>query len=484
MERPQVRFKLLLVQKYSSLLICCLWLIFCLIENQVPTDIGDGIQHYFIAEASWSNPMLFLDHWGKPLFTLLASPFAQFGFIGMGIFQVIVFFSTIVLAWKCSRKLEVKPILELIFPFILLLTYDYTSTILGGLTEPLFNLFLMLAAYLLLQKKWVWFGIVVSFLPFLRSEGQFVVLLGIIILASFKAYKQLPWFGLGFLLYAVVGEIVLDDFFWYFSQSPYEISNGIYGNGSWFHYLISYKNYLGNFGLFVFLLALFGIIFIRIKYKQFLELNWSFIGFGSIVYMTILLVHSYLWATGQGGSAGLTRIATQGMPLFVLLNLYIISHSFKVRISSLVQSALSFVILFGLGVKLISSKYFPTRSNENEHCILQTAEFVKKNMSHSANIYYFHPLFAFQMGGNPYKKDSRFKVYYCEDLKQDIALRFKDGDIIVRDSWFGPQESSFPILDIQNSPELNPIGNFPSLLQVDDRFNEEEGLRVYRVQKK
>lgn len=45
----------------------------------------DSYNHYLISRFSWIHPKeLLLDQWGKPLYNILASPFAQFGMMGGG----------------------------------------------------------------------------------------------------------------------------------------------------------------------------------------------------------------------------------------------------------------------------------------------------------------------------------------------------------------------------------------------------------------
>ena len=53
-------------------------------------DSGDSIHHYQFAKLAPLHPELFFNHWAKPLYVLLASPFAQFTFIGVKIFNSIV----------------------------------------------------------------------------------------------------------------------------------------------------------------------------------------------------------------------------------------------------------------------------------------------------------------------------------------------------------------------------------------------------------
>jgi hypothetical protein len=51
---------------------------------------ADSFQHYMISCYSWKHPHLLLDHWGKPIFTLLSSPFSQVGYKGLLLFNVLI----------------------------------------------------------------------------------------------------------------------------------------------------------------------------------------------------------------------------------------------------------------------------------------------------------------------------------------------------------------------------------------------------------
>src|SRR6202008_2844708 len=104
---------------YWSLGITVLWLFSLLISNEIPPDTGDGIMHFFISEAAWEDPLLLLDHWGKPLFILLSSPFAQFGFNGIIIFQLLVYCLSCILSFAILKKLNTSIFLVSILPFIL-----------------------------------------------------------------------------------------------------------------------------------------------------------------------------------------------------------------------------------------------------------------------------------------------------------------------------------------------------------------------------
>ena len=62
-------------------------------------DAGDSIYHYLFAKYAPIHPELFFYHWAKPVYVLLASPFAQFGFTGIKIFNALVSLTTIFLTY-------------------------------------------------------------------------------------------------------------------------------------------------------------------------------------------------------------------------------------------------------------------------------------------------------------------------------------------------------------------------------------------------
>src|ERR1043165_5405053 len=63
-------------------------------------DAGDSITHYLFSRYAPIHPQLYFDHWAKPLFVLLASPFAQLGITGMKIFNSLVSLGTILVTFR------------------------------------------------------------------------------------------------------------------------------------------------------------------------------------------------------------------------------------------------------------------------------------------------------------------------------------------------------------------------------------------------
>jgi Gpi18-like mannosyltransferase len=181
---------------------------------------GDNITHYLISHYSFKYPHLFLDAWGRPVFTIMSSPFSQFGFQGLKLFNVILGCLSAFLAFLTARKLGIKrawlAILFIIFtPLYFLMT-------LTGLTEIQFGFILILSVYLFFDEKYIASAIVISFLPLSRTEGY--VLLPVFLLAFLmkKKFTPIPFLVSGLLFFSILGYFFIwKDFFWIFTHFPY-----------------------------------------------------------------------------------------------------------------------------------------------------------------------------------------------------------------------------------------------------------------------
>lgn len=466
------------VLRYSVLVFCLTWLVYMMVHHKTPLDVGDGISHFYISQASWENPNLFLDHWGKPVFILLSSTFTQFGFNGVVIFNILVFVATVLIGYKILRKFNVSVWLQILLPLVLLKAHDIVITVLGGLTEPLFNLAIVGAVYLLVERKFFWFAVLVSFMPFMRSEGQLPMLLALMLLLYYRSYKTIPYLFTGFILYAISGLFVYQDFWWYFTKSPYSMSNDIYGKGTWSHYLLGYKSYLGNPGLYVLIIGIPTLIYLFIK-RKWTELVPEWLFFSAGIFFGVLVSHSYFWATGQNGSLGLSRIGTQGMPAFLLLNLQCIGRVtiFRNRIANSVFALFSIALIYSH----ITTKHFPQKTQPLDAQVVEAANYLKTLDLKGKKVYYHFPLLSFIYGENNCSPKEKTTVHYtCHDLSDELKNFMKPGDLLVRDSHFGPVDMRLPLSEIEKHPELVKIREFICSEQVDDPYGEVEGVTVYQ----
>jgi len=462
--------------RYGALVFGIIWYFIKYAKGLIPADAGDGIMHYFYSAGSWTNADFFLNHWGKPFFILLSSPFAQFGFVGVVVFNVLVYALTVIAGFKILDHFKIDKVVHIAFPLLLVLARDYSRTILGGMTEPLFNLAAVFAILLFIKERYVFFALVISLMPFMRSEGQLAVLLGFFLLLFVKEWKKIPYLAAGFVAYSFVGYLLFKDFLWYFTRSPYEMDNGIYGIGTWDHYLLSCRKYLGNAGLFTLILGtiVFGYLLVKKRYKD-IQFNWWFFSGG--LFVGVVASHSYFWATGQNASLGLTRIATQGMPLFVLLNLYYIGKAPILKVKWAQYGMAAVTLIFA--IVLATNKKFPIKPTPLEDKVLRAAQQMKKYDTEGKRIFYYYPMIAFELGENPLLKNTKTYFFRSKNFQEEMKNTFHDGDYFVWDSQFGPREMNLPqdsLLKYSNM--FIPIKTFEDDNPYDSRI-----VVIYRIKK-
>ena len=100
---------------------------------------GDSFAHFLIAKYSWQHSHLFFDHWGKPLFTTLASPFAQLGLYGVVWFNALCGITSTFITYQILKQEKLPGVAAM----ALLLTPYFASIHVSGLTEPLFTTILI-----------------------------------------------------------------------------------------------------------------------------------------------------------------------------------------------------------------------------------------------------------------------------------------------------------------------------------------------------
>ena len=69
---------------------------------------ADDIAHYKFSRFAFKYPEFFLDPWGKPLFTILMAPFAQFGMMGVRAFNILLGLGAALLTYLTAKKLDYK----------------------------------------------------------------------------------------------------------------------------------------------------------------------------------------------------------------------------------------------------------------------------------------------------------------------------------------------------------------------------------------
>ena len=271
-------------------------------------DHGDSVQHFLIAKNSWTNPSLFFDHWGKPLFTLLASPFAQLDWLGVKAFNLILYCGSMWLIHRLSKNTGGSPILAQILLIGCPLVFPQ---IFSGLTEFLFAFVALWALWKCFRDAFLQGAILLSLLPFIRSEGWIIIIICIPFFMFLKQWKRLPWLLFGTILYSLAGWPFSGDPLWVFTQTPYVNHGDNYGQGSFFHFGIQMFYWCGPLVCLAFAM---GVVVLLSRWKHFtLHHLWIL-----AVFFGYVGAHSIFWSTGIFHSMGLPRVMIAVFPFMAI----------------------------------------------------------------------------------------------------------------------------------------------------------------------
>lgn len=205
---------------------------------------GDVFTHYYISLQAWKNPLLILDLWGRPLFTLTTMPFALAGFQWLKIYTIILGILTAWLAYLSLRKLAFSEAWVAI-PFVIF-TPIYYNLLFNPLTETLMAFLAVLSVYLFIKDRFDISALVVGFMPFARLEA--FVVFPVFIVAFLIRKKFRPVFLLfgGYFFFGLIGYVVFGDFFWFITKNPYSGgATDIYGKGELLHFIYKTNNIIG-----------------------------------------------------------------------------------------------------------------------------------------------------------------------------------------------------------------------------------------------
>lgn len=277
---------------------------------------GDSLTHYFFAQLSWKEPINFFNHWGKPFFTLFASPWAQVGFIGIKLFNILCGVLSSYLAALVAMRLA-KP-WPWAIPIMAFVAPAYYTFLFSGLTEPFSSLVVIGSVYLCLSRKISWGLLLASFLPFCRSEAQVFLLFFFVFAVLNRSWKFTPLLLFGYIIYGLVGSIYMDSPLWVF-EVPYNPSGSVYGHGEWLHYVDMLTHMIGT--PFIILAGLGLVQFLRVAFIQG-NFQWkSELWLVHGIFFSLFVGHTVVWALGIYGSAGLSRTLITVFPLLWIIML-------------------------------------------------------------------------------------------------------------------------------------------------------------------
>ncbi len=396
---------------------------------------ADSLTHYKFSRYSWLYPEFLLHHWGKPVFTLLSSPFAQFGHEGVGVFNLLAGLGSVWFAWLSARRLGYEQ--GLLLPFFILFTPIYTLLVISGQVEVLFGLFITATTYLCLDKRYLAAAILISFSPLVRTEGIIIIPIIALFFLVNRQFKFIPWLFTGFLVYSVIGYFYFGNFFWLITQLPYTGGSDVYGTGD-FGYFFRLAPRI--FGPLLLVLMISGILFMvwdAVSKKDNQSLNALLVVL--LPFTIYFLAHVVMWYTGIGRSLGLHRYMVSIVPLGGILALrgYMAANAWLRSFEN--GRVLSIVFTIFLVAAIIYMPFrryqIPQQLSGMNKVMKEASDFVLSEGLNDNKIYYYDPAFFYFLDLNPYDSlQSQTFVYRASEPHYKI----NHGEVVIWDGHFSP----------------------------------------------
>ncbi len=432
-------------------------------------DDGDSITHYLFARYAPAHPELYFDHWAKPVFVILSSPFAQFGFSGMKFFNLSVSLLTFYLTYRTAERLRIaNALLAIVF---LVFTPLYYVLTFSGLTEPLFALFLAGAVFLVVHRANLAAAILVSFMPFVRSEGLIIAgVFGLWFIWS-KQWKCLPLLATGHLVFSLAGFFVYHDLLWVIRKIPYATLDSSYGSGPLLHFTFQMNYVLGVplLGLFVAGLAGYFVHFIK-KTGQVKAPEAILVLFG---FFAFFIAHSLFWYFGLFNSMGLKRVLLGVIPLMALVmlrgyNLITVELTGnRVLIRNILATViLAYTILFPFTRNPAAIRWdSEMRLTGGQKIAGAIANYMRENPMPAGRLLFNYPYLNVTLHADPFNHE-RFPGLSAASLNE-----MQMGDLVIWDNWFSVVESGVTLETVEQTPGLRQVITFKSHEQRrDTRF--------------
>ena len=422
---------------------------------------ADSINHFLYAQYAPLHPELYLNHWAKPLFTLLASPFAQFGLIGIKLFNILCAFGASYFTFIIVSKLRFKeallaPLFYFIFPISFLTTFS-------GLTEPLSAFMLIGSIYLFQHKKYLICALLISLTPFVRSEGLIFLAVFAFFFIYLKNWKALALLSFGHIVYSMIGYFHYQDILWVFTKIPYAHLSSHYGSGSLFHFAEK-LNYLMGIPLLVFFML--GTIRILVGWKR-MRIASRLV---MILFLSFFIAHSLFWYLEIFNSMGLKRVFAAITPLMAIISLFGFDLFRKILVNfarkGLMAISLLLIFAFPFTSNPAAVDWIDLNLTDAQENAKSIAAYLKEIRELNNRFIYTDPFLSYTLNIDPFDGE---KHQILAQNKGIVSPMLKSGDLIIWDNWHS-------VVDYGVS------SNMLSNLQFVEEFS--KGKSTYKIYRK
>ena len=412
---------------------------------------GDSLAHYRLAKFSWEHPIYLLDHWGKPFFTLLALPFAAFGFKGIQFFNLLCGFLSSIAVLAIAKELKLN--YRWVAVPIVIATPIFMQEFFSGLTEVCFAMLLLFSLWLRLKKQFAFSLVLMSLLPFVRTEAVLLLIWFAALDLYERRSSQTVLLVFGTVIYSFIGWVVKGDLFWLVSEMPYAGGDHIYGSGSIFHYVQIMPEKIGRITL---LAAGLGIAILSVGVVQKRKEETWLLKYVLVPMLIYLVFHSVMWYLGRV-SLGLPRMLAVLVPFMALLVVYLFH-----RLNVILQSKLiinSIAIGFSILVVIKACRYveLPVRLGEEEKVLTEVADYIRTHELQKNKIHYYSLYNEVTLGLDPhYPKQCQQVVHNRANPHEEV----RPGSLVIWDSHFAPNEGAMPLENLVSNEHFEILKVF------------------------
>ncbi|MCB0739191.1 MAG: hypothetical protein KDC92_16900, partial [Bacteroidetes bacterium] len=413
------------------------------------TGGSDNYMHFRIAYYAFKYPELFFNTWGKPVFNIIAAPFAQLGFVGIKLLNCVLAAFTFLVTAQLLKNIKSKATWTgLVFIYA---APGYYAVINSCLTEIMFGFWLALSMLLAFQKRFLASAIFLGFIIWIRNEGFVVIVPFVLYYIIYKKWWSIPALLVGWLSITLAGLAYKNDFFWFYTDMPYTYADGAYGSGNFFHYIIKYEAIWGPVILVGIIAGTSAILFRWFKEK--FNLRSTDFDVLLLVLAPILayfFAHSYVWYAGTGGSMGLTRVMAITAPSAAVLIVYGLS-----RIKLPVMHSFNPLAIVFAGAALVwFNKNVPLKAPQDQiiSSTLQAAKEFKDAGFAFNKVFYSSPAFIHELGVDPYDKKASNQYFWFEGFHI-----LNEGDLLVWDAHHSPTEGKLDFETVMNEPSMKLV---------------------------
>jgi hypothetical protein len=318
----------------------------------------------------------------------------------------------------------------------------------SGLTETLFAFLLIVGLYGAMHGRHVLSAIVLSLLPYVRTEGILVLPFFMMWWLWRRDFRALLLSLSGTAVLTVVGGIIKDNWLWLWNENPYQ-GEPLYGHGTWHHYL-GMNEFIWGIPLTVLVIA--GIITAVTNRKFFLQSPYREIWLVYAPAFCFLVAHSIFWWQGLYSSLGLPRVFAAIMPLFALIGLRGLNAGILLLKNPARQVQLvGLVLVLHLGLMAKQKKWL--LHPDNEQRVLQVSANVVNNFATPKNkVFCSYPVVAHYLDRDIF---DAWQWAYVRMVHHPEWRR--SGDVMLWETHFGQYEIGMDTLQLDTTSYLERV---------------------------